>query len=75
MHFLPGIDVLLTRYQHWLEGKRIGLVSHQSAVDVRSMASAERWWRDRAFTLHALFGPEHGFFGRGTACMLYPPEK
>ena len=73
MHFLPGIDVLLTRHRHWLEGKRIGLVSHLAAVDARGMTSAERLWRDRApardraFTLRALFGPEHGFFGLGGA--------
>jgi len=73
MHFLPGIDVLLTRHRHWLEGKRIGLVSHLAAVDTRGMTSAERLWRDRApardraLTLNALFGPEHGFFGLGGA--------
>lgn len=66
-HFLPGIDVLLTRHRHWLEGKRIGLVSHLAAVDARGMTSAERLWRDRALALKALFGPEHGFFGLGDA--------
>ncbi len=73
MHFLPGIDVLLTRHRHWLEGKRIGLVSHLAAVDSRGMTSAERLWRDRTpvrkrtLKLCALFGPEHGFFGLGDA--------
>ncbi|MBU0714640.1 MAG: DUF1343 domain-containing protein [Verrucomicrobia bacterium] len=67
MHFLPGIDALLTRHRHWLEGKRIGLVSHLAAVDARGMTSAERLWRDRTLTLRALFGPEHGFFGLGDA--------
>lgn len=67
MHFLPGIDVLLTRHRHWLERKRIGLVSHPAAVDERGMTSAERMWRDRTLTLNALFGPEHGFFGLGDA--------
>lgn len=78
-HFLPGIDVLLTRHRHWLEGKRIGLVSHLAAVDARGMTSAERLWRERApargraparsraLNLCALFGPEHGFFGLGDA--------
>lgn len=73
MHFIPGIDVLLTRHRHWLEGKRIGLVSHLAAVDARGMTSAERLWRARvpargcALNLCALFGPEHGFFGLGDA--------
>jgi len=66
-HFLPGIDVLLTRHRHWLEGKRIGLASHLAAVDARGMTSAERLWRDRTLSLKALFGPEHGFFGLGDA--------
>ena len=79
MRFLPGIDVLLTRHRPWLEGKRIGLVSHLAAVDARGMTSAERLWREhaptrgrapargRALKLRALFGPEHGFFGLGDA--------
>ncbi|MDD5677618.1 MAG: DUF1343 domain-containing protein [Kiritimatiellae bacterium] len=67
MHFLPGIDVLLIRHRHWLEGKRIGLVSHLAAVDTRGMTSAERLWRERSLNLKALFGPEHGFFGLGGA--------
>ncbi|MFH1970748.1 MAG: DUF1343 domain-containing protein [Verrucomicrobiota bacterium] len=73
MHFIPGIDILLTRHWHWLEGKRIGLVSHLAAVDAHGMTSAERLWRGRApargraLNLCALFGPEHGFFGLGDA--------
>ncbi len=73
MHFLPGIDVLLIRRRHWLEGKRIGLVSHLAAVDAGGMTSAERLWRERvpvrgrSLHLCALFGPEHGFFGFGDA--------
>jgi len=67
MHFLPGIDVLLSYHRHWLESKRIGLVSHLAAVDERGMSSAERLWRERNLNLNALFGPEHGFFGLGGA--------
>lgn len=66
-HFLPGIDVLLRRRRHWLEGKRLGLVSHLAAVDAVGMVSAERLWRERGCKLRALFGPEHGFFGLGGA--------
>ncbi|MBI2441910.1 MAG: DUF1343 domain-containing protein [Lentisphaerae bacterium] len=67
MRFLPGIDVLLSQHRHWLKGRRLGLVSHLAAVDARGMTAAERLWRERAFKLTALFGPEHGFFGLGGA--------
>jgi len=61
--FRPGIDTLLSRHRKWLRGKRVGLVSHVAATDLRGCTSAERLWRCEDVALACLFGPEHGFFG------------
>ncbi|MEO8035695.1 MAG: DUF1343 domain-containing protein, partial [Acidobacteriota bacterium] len=58
----PGLEVLLDE-PRLIQGKRIGLVTHQSAVthDLRhavNLLHAGRGWK-----LTALFGPEHGIWG------------
>lgn len=59
---LPGV----TRIPgEWLEGGRVGLVGHP-ASRAEGVHSAV-WLRERGVRLAALFGPEHGFFGRGGA--------
>lgn len=63
----PGIDTLLTRHRHWLAGKRVGLLSHQAAVDASGQASVQRLHDARDINLAAIFGPEHGYFGTGAA--------
>ena len=65
--FLPGLDVLLGRHARWLKGARVGLVSHQAAVDRAGGGAAERLRRDGRFRLACLMGPEHGFFGAAGA--------
>lgn len=60
---LTGMDVLLSEYPDWIRGARIGLVSHQAAVNRQGRTSAERLHNTRDIQLAALFGPEHGFNG------------
>jgi uncharacterized protein YbbC (DUF1343 family) len=60
---LPGLEVLIDHEPGHIQGKRIGLVTHQSAVthDLQHavrLLSAGRGWK-----LTALFGPEHGIWG------------
>jgi len=59
----PGIEAIP---REWLDGRRIGLVAHPASrtTDGRHAAA---FLRDTGANLTALFGPEHGFFGRGGA--------
>ena len=59
----PGIETIPPE---WLAGRRVGLVAHPASVTADGRHSAE-YLRDRGVNLVALFGPEHGFFGRGGA--------
>lgn len=64
---LTGMDVLLAEYPDWIEGLRIGLVSHRAAVNRQGASSAERLHNTPGIRLSALFGPEHGFGGAAAA--------
>ena len=59
----PGIEAIPA---DWLAGRRAGLVAHPASVMSDGRHSAE-FLRDSGANLVALFGPEHGFFGRGGA--------
>ena len=59
----PGIENLPLE---WLAGQRVGLVAHPASV-VRDGRHAAAHLRDQGVQLTALFGLEHGFFGRGGA--------
>jgi uncharacterized protein YbbC (DUF1343 family) len=65
--FAIGLDVLLTEQRAWLARRRVGLVSHQAALDRRGATAAQRLRRELGARLVALFGPEHGFFGQAGA--------
>ncbi|MEO8218084.1 MAG: DUF1343 domain-containing protein [Acidobacteriota bacterium] len=58
----PGLEVLLEDPQPIL-GKRIGLVTHQSAVTRDLHHSVPLLHAGRGWKLDALFGPEHGIWG------------
>ena len=60
---LPGIECLP---EEWVRGARVGLVAHPASRTADGVHSAEAL-RRRGVRLTALFGPEHGFFGRGAA--------
>ena len=49
-----------------IEGRRVGLVAHPASQTPDGRHAAEHL-RDLGVNLVALFGPEHGFFGRGDA--------
>lgn len=58
-----GLDALPLE---WLEGHRVGLVAHP-ASRVSDRRHAADFLYESGVNLTALFGPEHGFFGRGGA--------
>ncbi|MDI6774646.1 MAG: DUF1343 domain-containing protein [Verrucomicrobiota bacterium] len=62
-----GIESLLAEHRDWVCRRRVGLVTHQAAVDLAGRASAERFRNDPDLNLAALFAPEHGFFGNAEA--------
>ena len=59
----PGIEALPA---DWLASRRAGLVAHPASLTTDGRHSAA-FLRDSGANLVALFGPEHGFFGRGGA--------
>jgi uncharacterized protein YbbC (DUF1343 family) len=61
------MDVLLSEYPDWIQGARIGLVSHRAAVNRQGVPSADRLQGAPGTKLAALFGPEHGFTGVAAA--------
>lgn len=65
--FSTGIDVLLSEQRAALRGRRVGLLSHQAALDSQGATSAQRLRRELGDGLVALFGPEHGFLGQAGA--------
>ncbi len=65
--FKLGNEVLLERYRHLVEGKRVGLVTNQSGVDRKGKSTMERLHEDSGVKLAALYGPEHGIDGKAGA--------
>ena len=65
--YLPGIEILLAQHKKWLKDRRVGLVAHPASVDADGIHSAIRLRETIGPQLTALFGAEHGFFGRATA--------
>ena len=65
--FRPGISALLGPCSHWIQGRRVGLVSHPAAVDRRGTSSLDLLANHPSARLVSLFGPEHGFFGAAGA--------
>lgn len=62
-----GIEALAGSPPAWLRGRRVGLLAHPASVDARGVHSAVRLREALGRRLVALFGPEHGFHGRGGA--------
>lgn len=57
-----GIDVLAEEERGLLAGKRVGLLSHQSATGRGGASSAQILRGALGDGLVAIYGPEHGFF-------------
>ena len=58
----PGLEVLIDEPSR-LHGKRIGLVTNQSAVTSDLQHAVQLLHAGRGWKLTALFGPEHGMWG------------
>lgn len=59
----PGLEVLIADEPWRIAGKRIGLVTHQSAVTGDLQHAVPLLNGRKEWTLAALFGPEHGIWG------------
>ncbi len=55
-----GIDVLVAQGFAPLQGKRIGLLTHRSAVDANGQRTIDVLFRAPGVSLTSLFSPEHG---------------
>src|SRR5205085_11425806 len=62
MNVRPGLEVLLDD-PHPIAGKKIGLVTNQSAVTSDLRHAVRVLQAGRGWKLTALFGPEHGIWG------------
>jgi uncharacterized protein YbbC (DUF1343 family) len=62
--FQLGIDVLAGRGFQELKGKRVGLVTNPSGVDSHGVPTWRRLREASEVNLVALYGPEHGVFGK-----------
>ena len=60
---VPGLEVLVRDSMHLIRGKRIGLITNQSAVTRSGELAADLLARTPGTRLVALFGPEHGIRG------------
>ncbi len=60
---LPGLEVLIDDEPWRIQGKRIGLVTNQSAVARDLTHGVKLLNAGRGWKLTALFGPEHGIWG------------
>ena len=58
-----GLEVLIDDEPFRIQGKRIGLVTNQSAVTRDLQHAVKLLQHGRGWTLTALFGPEHGIWG------------
>jgi uncharacterized protein YbbC (DUF1343 family) len=60
---VPGLEVLVRDSLHLIRGKRVGLITNQSAVTRSGELAADVLARTPGVRLVALFGPEHGIRG------------
>jgi uncharacterized protein YbbC (DUF1343 family) len=65
--FQLGLEVLLGARRALLRGRRVGLLAHPASLDTRGVHAAVRLREVLGRGLVALYGPEHGFHGRGGA--------
>ena len=62
-----GLDRLLAEGHPGLKGKRIGLITNHTGIDVRLRSNIDLLHQHPDFNLVALFGPEHGVRGNAAA--------
>jgi uncharacterized protein YbbC (DUF1343 family) len=62
-----GLDVLVAERFARLQGQRVGLVINHTAVDRSGKSIVRLFAQAKGVTVAALYGPEHGLFGRKEA--------
>ncbi|MBA4535321.1 exo-beta-N-acetylmuramidase NamZ domain-containing protein [Brevibacillus halotolerans] len=62
-----GDDVLISKYHHLIDGKRIGLVTNQTGINSQGQSIIDVLAKYHNATLAALYGPEHGIDGQARA--------
>lgn len=60
---LTGLDVLERDGFKQLAGKRVGLITNQTSVDLNGVNAVDAFSKAGNFKLAAIFSPEHGFRG------------
>jgi uncharacterized protein YbbC (DUF1343 family) len=73
-----GADVFFEEglYKGCLQGKRVGLITNQSAVNSKCQTTLELFTDHKEeINLVALFAPEHGFYGDAYACENIQDKK
>ena len=60
---LTGLDVLERDGFKQLEGKRVGLITNHTSVDLNGVNAVDSFHKAGNFKLAAIFSPEHGFRG------------
>ncbi len=58
-----GLEVFIANYTDLVKGKRVGLVTNQTAVDFSRRHIVDVFRADKRINLVALFAPEHGIRG------------
>ena len=64
---VPGIEVLLNREMSLIRGRRIGLITNHTGVDLRLRHDIDLLQARPEVELAALFAPEHGIAGMAEA--------
>ncbi|MFZ5633011.1 MAG: exo-beta-N-acetylmuramidase NamZ domain-containing protein [Bacillota bacterium] len=62
-----GDELLMSKYHHLIEGKKIGLITNQSGITGEGKSIIDVLANDQSARLAALYGPEHGIDGTAKA--------
>ncbi len=62
-----GADRLISEYSNLIAGKKIGIVTNQTALLSNGIHLVDTLFNDKRFNVTALFGPEHGIRGEAPA--------
>ena len=60
---LNGIDVLLEKKLHFIQSRKIALVTNHSGIDKNGVPNYKRLMEIDSVELKVVFSPEHGLFG------------
>ena len=59
---LNGIDVLLEKKLHFIQSRKIALVTNHSGIDRNGIPNYKRLMETDSVELKVIFSPEHGLF-------------